>query len=90
MEPASTVAAITIKNTGNLAANGALMGSTLNNIGSVDGATMLGDLGPGKSVTVFNSFPSTAGVSGSVNNALRMQVNWLSGNTSISQRVALP
>jgi hypothetical protein len=84
------VATITIKNAGNLAVNGALMGSSLNNTGSVDGATTLGDIGPGKSVTVFNTFPSTAGVSGSVNNALRMQVNWLLGSTSISQRVALP
>ena len=84
------VATITVKNVGSAWATGAQMGAWLNNVGSVDSAPLLGDVAPGQSVIVFLTFPGAAGVSGSVNNAFRVQVNSRNGNASISQRVALP
>jgi hypothetical protein len=84
------VATITVKNVGTAWATGAQMGALLNNVGSLDSAPFLGDVAPGQSVMVFLTFPGTAGVSGSVNNALRVQLNSRNGSASISLRVALP
>jgi hypothetical protein len=84
------VATITVKNVGTAWATGAQMGAWLNNVGQLDSAPFLGDIAPGQSVLAFRTFPGTAGISGSANNAFRVQVNSRNGNASISQRVALP
>lgn len=84
------VATITIKNSGGTAATGAgLVTAALNGYAGTPGATGLGDIPAGGSATVVETFPASAGTTGSAN-TLRLQVNWFTGSATISLRVALP
>jgi hypothetical protein len=84
------VAAITIKSSGTVTLSNAQLVALLNNTPSLDAAATLGNLPFGGTVTVFQTFPASAGVAGSANNVLRVQITSLTGNATISLRVALP